>query len=223
MKATASTAGRDQRSIISEPFWHFRQISGRHGWGGKVQERDSRLHFFTCSLANLRLSLKLINSKLEVSTVRRIVLLIGFLAVFNTLCFSAEVSQPESSAVCQAAETEQQSSNQDAQSLPLELPSQGAVPVSSGIPDCPATQTCGGGSNTCNGSNPCQANGSISLEDTGSSKCNRNGRTLACIFGTIHIKTQECGHCPCCTAQPFPCICPIDPDACGTAITIVCQ
>ena len=155
---------------------------------------------------------------------KRIVLLIGLLAAFNCLCLaSGETSAAESAATCMEAVPALPYS-QEADTLPLVLPAVLAVPVSAGIPECPETQTCNGGSNTCDEANfPCQANGDITLTDTGSSECTRNGRTLVCLFGTIHIKEQICGHCPCCSWQPFACFCPSDPALCGKAITTVCK
>ncbi len=154
----------------------------------------------------------------------RIVFLIGFLAAFNCLCFaSGETAAAEPVVSCTAAEPALPYSQQ-AETLPLVLPAGLATPVSSGTPECPDTQTCGGGSNTCNQDYfPCQANGAVTETETGSSECTRGGRTHVCLFGTIHIKEQVCGHCPCCSWQPFGCPCPSDPADCGTAITTVCK
>lgn len=154
---------------------------------------------------------------------KRIGLLIVLLAASNCLAFAwAEEGASEPPAICQEAEAPLQSSQEKPDTVPLLLPPDRAIPVSSGIPDCPATQNCTGGHISCTGESPCQANGPYRDTDTGSSQCNRNGQTLVCVFGTIHVRVQACGYCPCCTAQPA-CVCPAQPSGCGTAIILVCK
>jgi len=90
------------------------------------------------------------------------------------------------------------------------------VPAASpAVPPCPQLRGCPV-ANACGGSNPCQLVGFASKVDTGDVACDAGGgQILVCAPGTtIHIKTQSCGQCPCCTQSPA-CFCPLD---CGSAI-----
>lgn len=145
--------------------------------------------------------------------------------VLASACFSvvslagSEEGAVEPVALCSGEVVAQQSSEGQAE---LVEPFLLAETPSSSIPECPQTQTCAGGSNVCDGQSACAANGPSKSYDTGSDKCTRNGQVLACIFGTIHVKKQKCGLCPCCFQNPA-CFCPIDPNLCGNAITLFCQ
>ena len=146
-----------------------------------------------------------------------LMVLIGALTGFSLGAGEEKASEP--AAACESS-AGQQSTEHQTKDLPEPLLL--AKPASSGIPECPAVQSCAGGSFACNGNNACGPTGPAKLRDTGSSQCTRNGQVLACIIGTIHVKKQKCGLCPCCFSQPA-CLCPNDPTVCGTAITLVCQ
>ncbi len=64
----------------------------------------------------------------------------------------------------------------------------------------------------------CIASGGAQVTDTGIDECQLGSEVFSCPYGqTIHITTQSCGPCRCCTQTPA-CICPLN---CGafTALT----
>ena len=89
-------------------------------------------------------------------------------------------------------------------------------------PPCPAENQNCSSTNTCAGSNSCGISGFSSDQDTGLQKCRfADGSLLNCTphGQTVHISTTPCSQCPCCTAQPFSCICPIQ---CAQVIRVIC-
>ena len=89
-------------------------------------------------------------------------------------------------------------------------------------PPCPTNTTCVGGTSSCS-TNPlnCEAVGRIRDTDTGWTSCQLPSGVIGyCITGqTIHVWTQSCGQCSCCTGSGTICICPND---CGQVKTWGC-
>jgi hypothetical protein len=90
-------------------------------------------------------------------------------------------------------------------------------------PPCPAEPQNCSSTNTCAGSNSCGISGSFTSQDTGLEKCRlSDGSLVNCAphNQTVHVRTAPCSQCPCCSAQPFPCLCPIQ---CPQIIQLVCE
>jgi hypothetical protein len=90
-------------------------------------------------------------------------------------------------------------------------------------PQCPAEPQNCSSTNTCAGSNPCGISGGFTSTDTGLDKCRlSDGSLVNCSpqHQTVHVRTAPCAQCPCCTAQPFPCLCP---QQCAQITQLVCE
>ena len=86
------------------------------------------------------------------------------------------------------------------------------------IPACPTVVSC---ADACSGGTPCVKSGPVTDTDTGQAACSIGGRVVRCLKGkTIHILSQPCSRCPCCTAKPYPCFCPIE---CGGSQSFECR
>jgi hypothetical protein len=90
-------------------------------------------------------------------------------------------------------------------------------PVS--IPDCPVEEEDCSGGNLCIGTATCGVSGTADYEDTGLQKCRKSQGVVSCNQGqTVHIQTNPCAWCPCCS-DPMPCHC----GPCGQFVRLVCQ
>jgi hypothetical protein len=92
-------------------------------------------------------------------------------------------------------------------------------------PPCPEERDCTGptgNGNSCR-SNPanCEVTGLSTRTDTGLTACTLpSGKILTCPLGqTVIVRSAACDQCPCCSAQPFACLCPLD---CGAVVRIGC-